>query len=537
MAGAKETPRQKMIGMMYLVLTALLALQVSSAIIDKFKFLNSTLEHSVATATTENNATLEAIKKGDKTSRNTALMTRADEVKTKTAEMITYLDGLKKELIHVSGDLKEDGSYANPNAEADVEGLMIGGNKNGKGYELKTKLNDYTSYLNGLGQQLNKIDKRIDFKVEPLALEPSEMEAVKNDPVQRVKDFSQFNFGQTPMVAALATITQKQSEIKRYEASVLKSINEVIGGQIIVVNEFRAMASPMAKVVAEGADYEAQMFVASFSSTTTPTMTTTAGPVTVENGMGKVKFRATGGGYDKNGQVKKTWEGKITLPKPGGGDTTFTVREEYTVVKPVIKVESKALKSLYLRAANDLMVSVPALGASYKPSFSGTGGTIIPGQNGEVRIVPTGTQVELVVSNGGNRIGSETFSVRGIPSPTLRFIGNAGELNDRDGVSIGQVKTITVKAESDENFKETNPLDARYKVTEFEVIVARGRNVVAGPKKVTSIDNVTVSDIMAQAKPGDRIRIDVKKVSRMNYKGEIETVNMKGSMVRNIPLN
>jgi hypothetical protein len=119
----------------------------------------------------------------------------------------------------------------------------------------------------------------------------------------------------------------------------------------------------------------------------------------------------------------------------------------------------------------------------------------------------------------------------------LRFIGNAGELNDRDGVSIGQVKTITVKAESDENFKETNPLDARYKVTEFEVIVARGRNVVAGPKKVTSIDNVTVSDIMAQAKPGDRIRIDVKKVSRMNYKGEIETVNMKGSMVRNIPLN
>jgi hypothetical protein len=42
---------------------------------------------------------------------------------------------------------------------------------------------------------------------------------------------------------------------------------------------------------------------------------------------------------------------------------------------------------------------------------------------------------------------------------------------------------------------------------------------------------------MAQAKPGDRIRIDVKKVSRMNYKGEIESVNMKGSMVRNIPLN
>ena len=43
MAGGKETPRQKMIGMMYLVLTALLALQVNSAILLKFKFIDDSL--------------------------------------------------------------------------------------------------------------------------------------------------------------------------------------------------------------------------------------------------------------------------------------------------------------------------------------------------------------------------------------------------------------------------------------------------------------------------------------------------------------
>jgi gliding motility-associated protein GldM len=254
--------------------------------------------------------------------------------------------------------------------------------------------------------------------------------------------------------------------------------------------------------------------------------------------MGKVKFRATGGGYDKNGQVKKTWTGTIKVPKPGGGDTTFTFTEEYTVVKPVIKVESKALKALYLGCANDLLVSVPALGASYKPSFSGSGGSIIPGQNGEVRIVPTGTQVELVVSNNGSRIGSETFSVKGIPTPTLRFLGGTGaELNDRDGVSSNQVNRITVKAEPDENFKETNPLDARYKVTDFEVMIVRGRNPVGSPKRVTGTDMADISGLMAQAKPGDRIRIDVKQVSRMNFRGEIQPVKMKGSTLRNIPIN
>ena len=43
MAGGKETPRQKMIGMMYLVLTALLALQVSNAVLEKFAIINETL--------------------------------------------------------------------------------------------------------------------------------------------------------------------------------------------------------------------------------------------------------------------------------------------------------------------------------------------------------------------------------------------------------------------------------------------------------------------------------------------------------------
>jgi gliding motility-associated protein GldM len=541
MAGAKETPRQKMIGMMYLVLTALLALQVSSAIIDKFDFLNKTLEQSVQRATTENNTTLEAIKGGAKTQKNAALIGKANEVQAKTAEVVTYLEGLKKELIEKTGGTKVDEGatlYVNPNGEADVESVMIGGNKNGKGYDLKAKLNDYTSYLNGLGDQLTKVDNRISFKFDPLALEPKEMPSVKDNPVQNIKDFAEFNFGQTPMVAALATISQKQSEVKRYEAAVLKSINDVIGGQVIVADKFVAMASPSAKTVAEGADYEAQMFVASFSSAITPTMVANGSPVPVEQGMGKVKFRATGGGYDKNGQVKKTWTGTIRVPKPGGGDTTFTFTEEYTVVKPVIKVESKALKALYLRCANDLIVSVPALGASYKPSFSGSGGAIIPGQNGEVRIVPTGTQVELVVSNNGSRIGSETFSVKGIPTPTLRFLGGTGaELNDRDGVSPNQANRITVRAEPDENFKETNPLDARYKVTEFEVTLARGRNVIGSPKRITGTDNASIADLMAQAKPGDRIRIDVRQVSRMNYKGEIEPVKMKGSTIRNIPLN
>ena len=59
MAGTKETPRQKMIGMMYLVLTALLALQVTSAILEKFVLLNNSLEQSTGAANKVNQYTFE----------------------------------------------------------------------------------------------------------------------------------------------------------------------------------------------------------------------------------------------------------------------------------------------------------------------------------------------------------------------------------------------------------------------------------------------------------------------------------------------
>ena len=62
MAGMKETPRQKMIGMMYLVLTALLALQVSDALLQKFVLLNNSLEVANSSAVQKNNQTVEGIK-------------------------------------------------------------------------------------------------------------------------------------------------------------------------------------------------------------------------------------------------------------------------------------------------------------------------------------------------------------------------------------------------------------------------------------------------------------------------------------------
>src|SRR4028118_2406285 len=142
MAGIKETPRQKMIGMMYLVLTALLVLQVTSAILEKFVLLNNSLEQSTGSSNRVNQSTLENIRatvqKSGNRANDLAIVKQADEVRKQTADIISQIDGLKQRIItDAGGGVDEAGSIRNLSEEEKVAQIMIGGNRNGEAYTLK----------------------------------------------------------------------------------------------------------------------------------------------------------------------------------------------------------------------------------------------------------------------------------------------------------------------------------------------------------------------------------------------------------------
>ncbi|MFM2234835.1 MAG: gliding motility-related protein [Actinomycetota bacterium] len=112
MAGGKETPRQKMIGMMYLVLTALLALQVSSAIIQKFQFLDDSLQQAVEVSNKANGETQAKIAKQVKENpKDQYVLDKAEQVRAETSKLISYIKGLREELVTKTGGKEEDGSY------------------------------------------------------------------------------------------------------------------------------------------------------------------------------------------------------------------------------------------------------------------------------------------------------------------------------------------------------------------------------------------------------------------------------------------
>jgi len=519
MAGGKETPRQKLIGLMYLVLLAMLALQVSSAILQKFQFLNASLEQGVKNSSALNETKIAAIEKAvEKAPKYKPVLDEAKLVKKQSADMIAYIDGMKQEVIKATGGLDEKGSYVGLSDEDKLAHLMIGDpstGKKGKAFEMKDKLNSFVTVLNK--------EHKMSFPL--LALDGKEDPLTKNDPEQRNKDFAELNFEHTPMIAGLAVLSDKQTRIANMEAEILNFLASQVGAKDIKFDQISVAVSAKSSTVAAGTDYEADMFITATSSAIVPTMKFRGADIKVEDGKGKIKFRASATTYDKEGNSPQTAEASVTIPKPtGDGDTTFKVKVEYVVAKPVIDVKSAAVSALYLNCGNPLNIQVPALGASYKPSFTANGASVITGaEKGQVTIVPTTTaNVTINVASEGSAIGKVEFPVRKIPRPQIVVKVNNTPIDLKKGLTAPGPATIQVDAEPEPGFAAALPKEARYRVSGGEIQLARGKRPL-GSVNITS-NIVSVNSLRTQAQTGDRYIIEVKKVDRKNFRDAIEDV-------------
>ena len=529
MAGGKETPRQKMIGMMYLVLTALLALQVNSAILLKFKFIDDSLVDVNNKTTVAADNTLEgikvAVKKNQNASVDLAVLKQSEDIRTKTKAMIAYLRDVRQKLITGTGNV--EGDIKDPDANNKVMPIMIGGKKNGLGYSLKDELNKYATFIKPYAASAGQL--ALDAK-DDVRITKSKDHTTQE---QKSKDFAELNFENTPLVAALAVISQKETEVLKLEAEALQVQAEKVGSKTIVFNKLGVEASAESNTVAAGTKYKAVLFLTASATGLEQKMTYNGSSIPVTDGKGKVEFTARPGAFDANGNAKASWTGTIRINR-GGRDTVFTKKIEYMVSKPVMQIQSASVQALYLNCGNKLNVQVPALGAQYKPSFSASGAVSIPGSTtGEVTLIPNSSSVTLNVSSDGNPIGSQTFKVRPIPRPEIKCFVGGREANERQGTPITAVRNLQMRAIPDEGFANSLPEDARYRVSGYEIILVRGRRP-AMPSRTINGQSADLSDIVNAAREGDRLNIEVKGVQRMNFRNQVEEVRV--SRIFNIPL-
>lgn len=518
--GAKETPRQRMIGMMYLVLTALLALQVQNEVLEKFYFIDESLQSAKSIAQSTNDKILKSmddqIKETGNNARDVAVYKKAEQVKAESGKMISYIQDIRKRIITEMGDKDpETGAYPMGDKYDDINRIMLGLNEDlasGEASKLQDKLNEYVQKIISIDDTLGSILKADDLV--PLAPEKSEVERY-NKPKYDNMEWEHINFQNTPMVASLAVLSQMENDVVKVESKAIDAMRNRIGEFNIKFDKVQAMASAESNVVAAGTKYKAKLFITASSTSLSPQMKTTgAGAVKVDGeGVGTIEFTASGGTTEG---AKKTWEGFISIKNAAGEDTVLKVKQEYTVVSPVIEIESATVNSLYLKCGNELKVKVPALGVEYKPSFSATGGQAIAGGGSKVTLVPNSAKMALTVSSGGNKIGTKNFTVKMIPKPTVKARG----LNLKQGGACP--RSLTIDAIPDPSFREQLPRDARYRVAGFKVTLARGKR----PIKTVNSNGPTlnISSLGQAARPGDRLVIEIQGVKRRNFQNKVENV-------------
>lgn len=401
---------------------------------------------------------------------------------------------------------------------------MIGSNKSGMAYKLIPMFEGYI-------QQLQKLADP-GTKFLPLALDAKDDPSASKDGSQVNKDFAELNFAQTPVPAALASLSQKQAEIRRYESDVLNQLAAKVGAKEIKFDKVFAQVSANANTVVAGMDYQAEVFIAATSSGFTPRMSLNGAAISVVNGRGQIKFKTSGGSYDSNGMSKKSYTATVAYMSPEGPKSESIVKD-YFVLKPTYNIETATLPALYLGCANRLSVVSAGLGALWNPSFSADGGEAIAGQNrGKVTIVPSASNITLNVSNSGTLLGKETFRVRRVPRPDIKIFGNGSELDEKKGVNASGLRSIDVRALADESFKSTNPEDANFRVSELYIALARGQRKI---DDITLPGSGSIAKLASQAQAGDRYYIEIKGVQRKNFQGAVESIPF--NLSKNIPLN
>ncbi|RAJ03902.1 gliding motility-associated protein GldM [Chitinophaga skermanii] len=411
-----KDPRQKMINFMYLVLTAMLALNVSAEILNAFDIVNNSIVTSNTTLETKNSNSYKVFEKqlGIDPAKVGPFKEKADKVKADAAAMVKYLESIKTE-IKVLADGSDKGELVNKGELNASSNIM---QNQGRGAELQKKLEGLRAAL-----LANVSDgKKAEFTTSlPLKLDlPKE---ATQGPVK--KDWTAYHFVDVPAIAAITLLSKFQNDIRNSEAIIVEDLLKQIHENDITFDQMQAFVSLNSKNLMEGQTVEAQIMIGAYSSTATPTITVGGTTIPVTNGIGK--FSATAAGIGE-----KSISGTIQLTKPNGEVVTQNFNETYNVGASATSISADKMNLFYVGLPNPLSITAAGYPAeSVNATISG-GGSITKNSAGHYTVNVNGSAPKVTINVTANHqgktvnVGQKEFRVKYIPDPVMKVGFNKG---------------------------------------------------------------------------------------------------------------
>lgn len=508
-----KEPRQIMINLMYLVLTAMLALNISNEILHAFKILNAGIVKSNQSIASKNSDMMRDFDANENMEghrdRVKPFNDKAKEVHAASDKLVEYLEGWKTKIIDKSGGYasgKESKQIKNE-ANIDASTYMLVEKKGGD--EIKAKLQEFRDFI------LARID------------DPAVRSAFDRDlPVQIVNpeksdanpggDWSTGTFYHVPTTGVIALMSKMQNDVRSSESIIVGELFKEAEAKPLKFDAIAGLAIPKTSYALVGQEIEANIMVAAYNKSVTPIISSNSGRVSeIKDGIGIWKTVASGLGMQtvrgtisvvNNGQrMTQPWEFQYMVGSAGASLQLDKMNVFYIGVPNPVTVTAAGY------SLEDVSLNVP--GARLENTGKGKYNIYVT-QVGEVNATIMAKTAQGVKQVGGNKI-----RVKRIPDPVAKINHKTG-----GGIPANIFRAQLGVSVELENFD----FDTRFDMVSFDFSFVQRRKDYQGPFAVNGAyfkNNNDVERYMKMAAVGDRVFID-----NIRAKGPDGTVRNLGTI-------
>ena len=447
-----------MINLMYVVLMAMLALNVSTEVLNGFSIVEDSIGRTAANVAKENQVIYDDFEAQLQANpaKVKAWFDKAQTVKSMSDSLYNLAEELKiaivKEADGDDGDVKN--IVAKDNLEAANQVMLAPGR--GRGGELYKAINSFRTRILGM----------IDDPAQRLIISSNLTTEIPKNAVTMGKNWQEYMFEDMPTAGAVTLLTKLQSDVRYAEGEVLHKLVSNIDLKDIRVNSLNAFVIPNSQTIVRGDKFSARIVMAAVDTTQVPDIY-----------IGNRKMELTDGLYEtvcsKTGDF--TLAGFIETINGSGDKVRRDFSQKYTVVDPSATVSADLMNVLYAGYSNPISVSVPGVPLN-KVSATMTGGTLQPVGMGKYIARPSsvGQNVTITVSSNNTgraqQMGQFTFQVRKLPDPTAYIA-----LKDEKGVPTrykggGLSKSNLMSVDGIGAAIDDGILDISFRVLGFETV-------------------------------------------------------------------
>ncbi len=474
--GAKncpETPRQKMINMMYIVLTAMLAINVAAEVLDAFKVVDTSLMHTLRTVDAKNTQIYASFEQAyaENAEKVEEWKNKADLVREKTSEMISYISQLKENLVRDSGvklvneenPRKSDGFYYITEAGDTLEITKEDDLNAPSEYmitqkhaeELKEQITEYRNNLVNLVE-----DEDVELKETVLNT------LATPDPRMNLKEGGENNSWETerflnkPLIAVMTLLSKIQIDVKNSEANLINYLYSQIDAGSFKFNKLGARVIANSNVILQGDEYVAEVFLAAEDTTQQPEIFINGKPAKVQDGKATYTVKASEPGVF-------SWSGLIKYKTPAGIIKNYPFEQEFQVTEPSVTMSATKMNVFYKGLKNPFDVSGGGIPRE-NLSVTMTNGSVEKRGDGyivqpdELDEQGRRTTISVYANIGGERrlVGSSGWRVKRVPDPVAQVAGSSGGAIRKERLMI-EDGVMAVLEDFDFDFK--------YTVTHFNI--------------------------------------------------------------------